>query len=198
MSKPGEWKTGQGVTMRITDMDADHLRNSMRLLYRKLVRPAFTAPPAEAPPVANTWRSQTSNDYYEDKLVELAEEAQRRNFIPQQCTYDQLLTIVGEWEREAVARRAAWERRQAQQNAPLPILPASGVPVNVITVPFNPINQDAVAPALTPAQLDAATRARDNAAREADIRRAAQKRANESLRRLAYPEKVERNISFEL
>lgn len=186
MSAAGEWKTIDGRTLPIRDMEDGHLRNSLRYLYRKIgVQPPQPVPTNETPPVANTWRSRTSAQYYEDKFVELGEEAQRRNWIPQNVTYEQLLTTVGEWEREAVQRRNQYQQRYYQNTNP-------EQHAVMQTIPNVYINQEAVAiRAAAPPQT---------LAFYSDIVGDMQQIIEERYpkRKKKRAEKVERNISFEL
>lgn len=119
MSRRGEWKK-DGVTIQIAQMEEGHLRNSLRYLYRKINELQQPDPRLPAPPLANTWRSPSAVNYYEDKLVELGEEAQRRNYLPPQLTFQQLMTILADWENQA--RINAQQVRYQQQIVAAPIV----------------------------------------------------------------------------
>ena len=53
MSRRGEWKTLAGATITIPQMEDDHLRNSLRYLYRKITELSRPEPDLPTPPVPN-------------------------------------------------------------------------------------------------------------------------------------------------
>jgi hypothetical protein len=81
----GKWKK-DGQIIDISAMDDSHLRNSIRFCWRKITGLIPT--------------SGGSASYFEDKIIELGEEAQKRNWIPDNITYEQLLVVAGNWETE--------------------------------------------------------------------------------------------------
>lgn len=121
MSAPGMWKTVDGREMRITEMDDNHLRNSMYYMYRKIVE--FEERARNLGRVINRedqprYREQIP-PYYTSKLTELSQVAITRNMIPAATyTLATLMAVIQPLNDEVMARRA----RYAANN------PAAAVP----------------------------------------------------------------------
>ena len=93
MSRPGYWKTKEGIEVAYADMETSHVCHVLRFLRNRYIS------------------SPTSlyKNYFEQKLVELGAEAQRRNIIPSgDVQFDQLLSIVEGWQRD-------WDSRHGSQ-----------------------------------------------------------------------------------
>ena len=105
--KKGMWKTKSGEVIRIADMDADHLRNSLCLYYRKIQD--LGSPPTNGNPDVN----KSTREYYESRFVELGEEGQKRQWFPPNMPYEDFLATVAEWNREAQERRRRYADRMS-------------------------------------------------------------------------------------
>jgi hypothetical protein len=92
-------------------MDDNHVKNSMCYLYRKILEYE-----ARAPAGTNAVAARQNNltylgfvpEYYINKTIELAEEAQRRSILPTgDYTYPQMMTMIQAVNDPMMARRAA-------------------------------------------------------------------------------------------
>ena len=100
MSRPGFWMH-EGREIRIQDMADSHFRNSLRYMCRKRLENLELT--SDGPAVARSKRER--RNYYEMKIVELGNEAQRRNIIPQgTLTITQLSDIATGWPTARDAR----------------------------------------------------------------------------------------------
>jgi len=77
MSRPGYWRMADGSDAPIADMRVAHLRNSMRLLGRRIRENASL--PTDAGELQRVKTNRRT--FYTDKLIELADEAERRGGI---------------------------------------------------------------------------------------------------------------------
>ena len=112
MNEPGMWRTAEGVTMRIADMEDRHLRNSMRSYYRKLqqIRNGNCSTaisyfvPTEWQKLFPAWSTN-----FTTKFTELCAEATARNWFPVGTDTETIYNVVAVWEQEAQIAIARWK-----------------------------------------------------------------------------------------
>ena len=94
MSRPGYWKSPGQPEIAISAMAESHLRNSTRLMARRWLE--FAPNILNSPGLAVEFRNKRR--FYEDKLVELGTECQRRNIIPAgDITVEALANLARGW-----------------------------------------------------------------------------------------------------
>ena len=114
MSRPGYWKLSTGEEIPYAEMRTPHLRNSMRMMARKHIENA----PEDGEQTILALSRARKAAYYLNKLVDLADEAERRGGIlpPGDMTEDALVTLVSGWptarDTEAPANIATDNRTQ--------------------------------------------------------------------------------------
>ena len=99
MSRPGYWsKDGQEVP--ISSLESDHLKHICRYLLKKTIE--FASTPSRL-------------RYYEDKMIEIGTEAQRRDILPQgDILLDRLKQIITIWQTE-------WDNNGRPRAAVIPV-----------------------------------------------------------------------------
>ena len=87
MSRPGYWKTGAGIEIAYGDMQPSHVKNALRYLRKRY---------NELEGVAD---SVNYRNYCEQKLIELGNEAQRRQLVPPgDLPFARLLGCIAVWQ----------------------------------------------------------------------------------------------------
>lgn len=124
MSRPGYWKLSTGEEIPYAEMRTPHLRNSMRMMARKHIENA----PEDGEQTILALSRARKAAYYLNKLVDLADEAERRGGIlpAGDMTEDELVTLVSGWP---TAR---------DTEAPANTVTAIRPPLHYVSIPLRP------------------------------------------------------------